>query len=118
MLTLVALVVAVVFLPYPWNVVLVGAAAIVDIAEAGVFVRWSQRRRRLDIAGVGAEALVGRTGVALARIDPEAGGSLGQVRVDGEIWAARSSEPIEPGEQIAVRSVDGLVLHIEPAPLP
>ena len=110
MLTLVALVVAVLFLPSPWNAVLVVTAATVDLAETGVLVWWSRRRRRLSPARVGTEAIVGRTGIALGRLDP-----VGQVRVDGEIWSARSAEPIDPGAAITVRSVDGLVLDVEPA---
>jgi membrane protein implicated in regulation of membrane protease activity len=125
MLTLVALVVAVLFLPSPWNVVLVATAAIVDTVETGVLVWWSRRRRRLSPASVGAAAIIGHTGITLARLgpgsrdatSPDAGspGPVGQVRVDGEIWSARSTEPIDPGVAVTVRSVDGLVLGVEPA---
>jgi membrane protein implicated in regulation of membrane protease activity len=118
MLTLIALVVAVLFLSSPWNVVVVVTAAIVDIVETGVLVWWSRRRRRLGPAAVGTEAIVGRMGVALTRLDPGnlKSGALdpvGQVRVDGEIWSARSAEPIDPGAAVTVRSVDGLVLEVE-----
>jgi len=114
MLTIVALILAVLFLPSPWNVVLVATAAIVDIAETGVLVWWSRRRRRLGPAAVGAGAIVGRAGIALGRLDPVAPNPVGQVRVGGEIWSARSAEPIDPGAAIIVRSVDGLVLGVEP----
>jgi membrane protein implicated in regulation of membrane protease activity len=115
MLTIVALVVAVLFLPSPWNAVLVVTAAIVDIAETGVLVWWSRRRRRLSPAAVGTGAMVGRTGIALRRLDPVALDPVGQVRVGGEIWSARSAEPIDPGAAVTVSSVDGLVLDVEPA---
>ena len=97
MLTIIALVIALLFLSSPWNVIVVVIAAIVDLAETGGFVWWSRRRRRLGPAAVGAETIVGRTGVALARLDPAAPQPGGQVRVDGEIWNARSAEPIDPG---------------------
>jgi membrane protein implicated in regulation of membrane protease activity len=120
MLTLIALVVAVLFLSSPWNVVVVATAAIVDIAETGVLVWWSRRRRRLSPAAVGLDAIVGRLGIALTRLDPgnlEPGAlaAVGQVRIDGEIWSARSAEPIDPGTTVTVRSVDGLVLEVESA---
>jgi membrane protein implicated in regulation of membrane protease activity len=121
MLTLVALVVALLFLSSPWNVVLVVTAAIIDLGETGVLVWWSRRRRRLFPAAVGADAIVGRTGIALGRLDPgstftpAALDLIGQVRVDGEIWSARSTEPIDPGSAVTVISVDGLVLAVEPA---
>jgi membrane protein implicated in regulation of membrane protease activity len=117
MLTLIALVVAVLFLSSPWNVVVVATAAIVDIVETGVLVWWSRRRRRLDPAAVGTEALVGRIGIALGRLDSAnltPGARVGQVRVDGEIWNARSVEPIDPGAEVTVSSVDGLILDVEP----
>lgn len=115
MLTIIALVVALMFLSSPWNVVLVLTAATVDIAETGVLVWWSRRRRRLSRSSVGMEAIVGRPGVALGRLDPAALDPVGQVRVAGEIWSARSAQPIDPGAAITISSVNGLVLDVEPA---
>jgi membrane-bound serine protease (ClpP class) len=116
MLTIIALVIALLFLSWPWNIVLVIGAALVDIAETGGFVWWSRRRRRLHPATVAAETIVGRTGVALARLDPQSPAAVGQVRIDGEIWNARSSEPIDPGATVLVAAVDGLVLEVAPEP--
>jgi membrane protein implicated in regulation of membrane protease activity len=107
MLTIVALIVAVLFLPSPWNAVLVLSAAVVDVAETGVFVWWSRRRRARHPPAVGPEALIGRTGVVLRG---------GQVKVEGEIWARATNETLAPGDAIVVRSIDGLVLGVEPAP--
>lgn len=116
MLTLIALVVALVFLSSPWSIVLVVAAAIVDIGETVALVWWSQRRPAGGRGAVGAEALVGRTAVTLGRLDSGGIGRSGQVRLDGEIWNARSTAPIDPGVPVTVCSVDGLVLVVEPAP--
>jgi membrane protein implicated in regulation of membrane protease activity len=116
MLTIVALVIAVLFLSSPWNVVIVAAAAVVDIAETGGFVWWSRRRRRAGPAAVGTETMVGRPGIALGRLGPGTEPLAGQVRVDGEIWAATTREPIDPGAAVTVTAVDGLVLEVEPAP--
>ena len=114
MLTIAALIFALLFLSSPWNVVLVLTAAAVDIAETGGLVWWSRRRRRLSPAVVGTEALVGQAGVAIRRLDPAALDPVGQVRVGGEIWSARSVEPIDPGVSVTVTSVAGLVLDVEP----
>ena len=110
MLTLIALVIALLFLSWPWNVVLVIVAAVVDIAETGTFVWWSRR------SGAGSRRwrsvprrLVGRTGIALGRLDPGAASPGGQVRIEGEIWNARSAVPIDPGAPVSVSAVDGLV---------
>ncbi len=113
MLTIIALVIALLFLSWPWNIVLVIGAALVDVAETGGFVWWSRRRRRLQPASGGVEALVGRTGIALARLGSR---GTGQIRVGGEIWNARSTVPIDSGESVIVVAVDGLTLEVEPAP--
>jgi membrane-bound serine protease (ClpP class) len=111
-LTLIALILALLFLPSPWGVIAVVAAAIFDLIETGVFVWWSRRRRRRGPAAVGVHGLVGREGVALTRL---ASGVAGQVRVEGEIWRARASEPVDPGGRVEVTAVDGLTLDVVPA---
>jgi membrane protein implicated in regulation of membrane protease activity len=114
MLTLLALLVAVLFLSSPWNLVVVATAATIDMIEIAVMVWWSRRPSMRGPPAVGTEAMVGRFGIALERLDGVGIGPGGQVRVDGETWGARSAEPIERGATVRVRSVDGLVLAVEP----
>jgi len=38
------------------------------------------------------------------------------VKVDGEVWEARSEHHLAPGEEVVVTRVDGLVLDVEPRP--
>jgi membrane-bound serine protease (ClpP class) len=104
-LTLVALVLSLLFLPFPWSIVVPSVVAMVDIAETGFVLWWSQRRK----ASVGIEALVGRRAVAVARLEPS-----GQVRLDGELWQAHSTHPVERGQEVVVQEVDGLVLRVSP----
>ena len=75
MLTLIALLLALVFLPSPWNWIVVIVGAILDLLETAGFVWWSRRRRRLAPPSVGLEDLVGRTAVAATALVPD-----GQVR--------------------------------------
>lgn len=108
MITIVALILAFFLLPAPWNVVVPIAAAVIDIVETALFLWWSKRRK----PAVGAETLVGRRAVAVGRLDLR-----GQVRLDGELWEARSGSPVEAGDEVVVRRVDGLVLDVDaPAP--
>ncbi len=104
-ITLVAIGVALLFLPAPWNWLFVIAAALIDLVETGVFVWWSRRGR----PGVGVETLVGRRATATSALLP-----TGQVRVDGELWEARSAAIVDPGERVVIRAVKGLVLEVEP----
>ena len=55
----------------------------------------------------GSEGLRGEIGFAKRLIDPE-----GLVFVHGENWRARSPEKIEPGEEIEVEGINGLILNV------
>lgn len=103
-LTIAAVVLALTVIPSPWNAVAVAGAFAVDVAETVVFLRWSRRRRSV----VGSEALVGRTAVAVSPLAPR-----GQVKVDGELWLAAADTRVEPGDEVVVTGVDGLLLRVE-----
>jgi membrane-bound serine protease (ClpP class) len=102
---LLALLLALFVLPSPWGVVALLVALVVEVGEATGLVWWSRRRR----AHVGAETLVGSEGVALGALEPD-----GQVRVGGEIWAARSEAPVAAGGCVRVKAVESLTLVVEP----
>jgi membrane protein implicated in regulation of membrane protease activity len=99
-LTIVALIVALLWLEEPWNVVVVLGAAVIDILETVVFIWWSKRRR----PSVGVETLVGAEAEV---VDGR------YVRVAGELWRARGLDGRSPGERVRVRRVDGLELDVE-----
>ena len=104
-LTIIAVILALTVLPSPWGVVAVVGAVAIDTVEVTFFARWSKRRR----ATVGAETLVGRTAVAVRSLSPR-----GQVRLNGELWEARATVDVAPGEEVVVTGLDGLVLDVEP----
>jgi membrane-bound serine protease (ClpP class) len=58
-------------------------------------------------AQTGEEAMVGAHGVADTDLAPE-----GWVRIAGERWRAVADETVRAGEKVAVRSMEGLVLHV------
>jgi membrane protein implicated in regulation of membrane protease activity len=97
---------AVFVLPSPWGLVAIVVGGLIDIAETGLFLWWSRRRR----ASVGVESLVGRTGVASTALSPE-----GQVRIAGELWKARCEGGCDPGTSVVVREIEGLTLVVETA---
>lgn len=57
----------------------------------------------------GAGGMLGERGRVIAALGP---GREGQVRTHGEIWNARADTPVEPGEEVVVTEVDGLVLKV------
>lgn len=104
MLLLGAILLAIFILPSPWGIIVVFVGGIVDIAESLILLRWSRRRKSVT----GAEALVGQKAVVVTPLRP-----AGQVRVAGELWAARSEMGAEPGEEVVVRAVEGLTLLVD-----
>ena len=96
---------AVFVLEEPWTWVAVAFGASFELAESGLLIWWSKRRR----VAVGAETLVGRRAVVSVDCMPE-----GQVKVAGEIWRARCDTGAGVGSAVVVREVRGLMLVVEP----
>ena len=99
MLLLGGILLAVFVVPWPWGILTVVGGGLLDIGESIAFLKWSRRRK----SSVGAEALVGQTAVVA---------TPAQVRVAGELWAARCDEPLRVGDEVVVREVDGLTLVV------
>ena len=92
-------------LPEPWNWVACLATGAVWVGELFIWNRTVRGRRK----AVGAQTLVGRLAAVSATCDPE-----GQVRLEGEIWHARSAGVAGVGEQVRVVGREGLTLLVEP----
>jgi membrane protein implicated in regulation of membrane protease activity len=99
MLLLGGILLAVFVVPWPWGIFAILGGALLDIGESLAFLKWSRRRK----SPVGADALVGQTAVVATPT---------QVRVAGELWTARSDDPLRVGEEVVVRGVDGLTLVV------
>lgn len=69
------------------------------------------RARRSPVVS-GQEALLGAQAEILTA-DPTQAWAL----VNGERWNVRSSTPLQAGQRVRVRSIDGLTLQVEPMPL-
>jgi membrane-bound serine protease (ClpP class) len=80
--------------------------ALAAIVEVGELVFWRRFLRRYRVSA-GAEALVGERAEVIEACDPD-----GRVRLRGELWKARASEPLEIGEAARVIEVDGLTLEV------
>lgn len=92
------------FLPDPWNVV----GALVAVALGALEVLYFTLRMRREKVVTGIENLVGAVGQT---VEPLPGG---HVRVHGELWEARASDPIERGARVEVVAVDDLTLEVRP----
>lgn len=66
-----------------------------------------QARRNKVVTGT--QGMVGEIGVARTALNPE-----GKVFVHGELWDARSSQPISIGDSVVVTAIEGLRLEVAP----
>ncbi len=88
-----------------WKTILVVAA----VSGLFVFVILTYAvRAQLSKVKTGMEGLVGETGVAKTDILEK-----GKVSVHGELWSAKSSEPVSIGEEVTVVSVEKLVVTVK-----
>jgi membrane-bound serine protease (ClpP class) len=58
----------------------------------------------------GEQGMIGLIGEARTPLTP-----AGKIFVNGELWNAISTAPVEPGGQVVVRKISGLELEVEPA---
>ncbi len=83
---------------------------------AGLFLLWLvsylvRLRRRGAVSG--RASIIGGTGTAMQSFTGE-----GKVWLEGEAWVAVSKVPVEQGQEVVVRAMDGLTLEVEPASQP
>jgi membrane-bound serine protease (ClpP class) len=87
-----------------------GPAGMVSVF-GGLFI-WLivDRKRTADKAPLIGDTLVGMTGEVFVAIEPF---SLGSVRIEGEIWQARSKETLPAGTLVRVISQNGISLTVK-----
>jgi membrane protein implicated in regulation of membrane protease activity len=94
-----------VLLPSPWDVVAFGLCLILGVAE---LLFWWRRVRGLP-ERAGAAKLIGQQAKVVSACRP-----VGQVTVEGELWAAKSVAGADADEIVEVIGRDRLVLLVEP----
>jgi membrane-bound serine protease (ClpP class) len=94
------------FLQISWSVIVpvVTLAALFSLFIVGMGVTAMRRP-----PATGREGMVGLVGIVRTALTPQ-----GQVAVRGELWEAVSEQPLHPGDEAEVTSVDGLRLRVKP----
>jgi len=80
--------------------------AIVSIGLVTFARPWLKRRLHPELVHTNADALIGRKAVAVSAVDAQGG----QVRLDGDLWSARSFDDrhaIEPGQSVTIVEIAG-----------
>ena len=105
MILLLAVLLAVLVAPPPWNLVIVLAGVILEVGE----VIWGRRLARRWRPRTGAEAMIGKRARVVSDCRPD-----GEVRVHGELWAASCAKGAGVGETVRIEALDGLTLIVAP----
>jgi membrane protein implicated in regulation of membrane protease activity len=88
-------------LPEPWNVIGFAVAAVVEVGEIYLWIRFLRRYR---VQG-GAEGMIGERATVVEDCAPD-----GLVRVRGELWKASAdpADSLREGERARVLTVESL----------
>jgi membrane protein implicated in regulation of membrane protease activity len=103
----IAIVLALLFLSWPWNLVVILGGLAVETIE----LAWGLSLARRWKPKTGAEAMIGEEAEVVVACRP-----LGQVRVQGELWQARCDAGADVGETVRIERIDGLTLVVARAP--
>jgi membrane protein implicated in regulation of membrane protease activity len=103
----VAIILALFFAPWPWNLVVVLAGLGIETVE----LTWGLRLARRWRPKTGAEAMIGETAKVVAPCHPD-----GRVRVQGELWEAHCPEGADVGQTVRIERIEGLTLVVSPTP--
>jgi membrane-bound serine protease (ClpP class) len=87
----------------------IGVAAAVKMAILFPWVHGATRRLLERPTQVGMDSLVGATAEVVAWSE-----ATGTVRLQGSLWSARSSQPLEVGEPVTVVAFAGTTLEVAP----
>lgn len=70
--------------------------------------------------GVGADRLVGMTGIVTTPIDPDDTSRRGRVSIDGEVWGAvtRHDDQLAEGAKVRITEMQGTRVVVEPIDTP
>jgi membrane-bound serine protease (ClpP class) len=106
MFFILTLILALIFLPLPWNLVVIACAAAFEVVLATAGVRYTRRGR----SAVGPQTLIGDEAEVITPLAPD-----GQVKVAGEIWRAHAPDgaAVGVGETVRIKAVNGLTLDVE-----
>ena len=70
--------------------------------------------RKKNIQRTNADRLIGKDGIVIVPLNRTEG--KGQVKIDGQVWSAKSDTDIAEGIKVTVKAIEGVKLVVEIAP--
>ena len=99
--------------PHNLQIIVMAAVSVVTFVICMIWIRPKlESLRRAKIQRTNADRLIGMEGVVIVPVNPVEG--KGQVKVEGQVWSAKSEGAIEEGTTVKIRAIEGVKLIVDP----
>ena len=99
--------------PHNLQIIVMAAVSVVTFVICMIWIRPKlESLRRANVQRTNADRLIGMEGVVIVPVNPVEG--KGQVKVEGQVWSAKSENAIDEGTTVKVRAIEGVKLIVDP----
>ena len=99
--------------PHNLQIIVMAAVSVVTFIVCMIWIRPKlESLRRANVQRTNADRLIGMEGVVIVPVNPVEG--KGQVKVEGQVWSAKSEGAIEEGTTVKIRAIEGVKLIVDP----
>ena len=99
--------------PHNLQIIVMAAVSVVTFIICMIWIRPKlESLRRANIQRTNADRLIGMEGVVIVPVNPVEG--KGQVKVEGQVWSAKSEDAIKEGTKVKIRAIEGVKLIVDP----
>ena len=99
--------------PHNLQIIVMAAVSVVTFVICMIWIRPKlESLRRAKIQRTNADRLIGMEGVVIVPVNPVEG--KGQVKVEGQVWSAKSEGAIKEGTKVKIRAIEGVKLIVDP----
>lgn len=99
--------------PHTLQIIVMAAVSVVTFVICMIWIRPKlESLRRANIQRTNADRLIGMEGVVIVPVNPVEG--KGQVKVEGQIWSAKSDSAIDEGIKVRIKAIEGVKLIVDP----
>ena len=98
--------------PHNLQIIVMAVVSVVTFIICMVWIKPKlESLRRANIQKTNADRIIGMEGVVIVPIDPIEG--KGQVKVEGQVWSAKSKGAIEEGIKVKIKAIEGVKVIVE-----
>ena len=99
--------------PHNLQIIVMAAVSVVTFVICMIWIRPKlESLRRANVQRTNADRLIGMEGVVIVPVNPVEG--KGQVKVEGQVWSAKSEDAIKEGTKVKIRAIEGVKLIVDP----